>query len=366
MISRLRTPAIGAGEAVGDRLHALHRDRRAGVERALHRIRAGRLYADDSRARSLRRHRDRDPGDESAAADAHDEQISVGEVIEHLERARSVARDHPVVVVRMEEIRAVTVLYLLHERTETQHVRREHDLGAVAARRLDLRLRRGLRHRDGDLRADRAAGVCDRLGGVPGAHRHDAVRALLRGEAEDRVHRAAGLERARPLEVLGLEEGSCANALAKRAAREQRAFWRCGRRRPRGRARRPRWRRSEHPPEALARLWAGSRSTRARASRRGRSRRQPRASWTASRPSASRGDFGSHVYAKYAMTSACTGMSSWKRCASVPSSACHAGAVDRDMAERQGDEEEEIATGSHALQCLSWGPLGFEPRTSRL
>ena len=122
----------------------------------------------------------------------------------------------------MEEIGAVAVLYLLDERAQAQHVGREDDLRAVAARRLDLRLRRGLRHGDGHLRADGAAGVRDGLGGVAGAHRHDPVRTLLGGQAEDRVHGAPRLERARPLEVLGLEERSRADPVAQGATREQR------------------------------------------------------------------------------------------------------------------------------------------------
>jgi hypothetical protein len=44
----------------------------------------------------------------------------------------------------------------------------------------------------------------------------------LRGaEAQDRVHGAARLERARALEVLGLEEGFGADPLAERSAREE-------------------------------------------------------------------------------------------------------------------------------------------------
>src|SRR6185503_17945552 len=132
------------------------------------------------------------------------------------------ARDHPVVVERMKEVRALALLYLLDQRTQAQHVGREDDLGAVAARRLDLGLRRGLRHSDRDLGPDRATGVRDRLCRVTGAHRHDPIGALGGGKAQDRVDGAARFERPRALEVFGLEEGSGADALTERPAREER------------------------------------------------------------------------------------------------------------------------------------------------
>ena len=51
-----------------------------------------------------------------------------------------------------------------------------------------------------------ARGPGDRLAVVPGARRDDAAAALLRRQLRDRVVRAADLERARALQVLGLEQ----------------------------------------------------------------------------------------------------------------------------------------------------------------
>ena len=82
----------------------------------------------------------------------------------------------------------------------------ELDRAVVGAGRLHLRHRRVLGHEDrrGDP-ASRAAQAtaCPWL---PGARRHDAGLALLGVSLGDRVVRAADLERAGPLEVLGLEQ----------------------------------------------------------------------------------------------------------------------------------------------------------------
>ena len=97
-------------ETIGDGLHLLHGNGRARVQRAPHRVRAGGLDPDDARTRAFRGDRDRDAGDQTAAADAHDEQIRLRQVVEHLQRARPVAGDHPVVVVRVKKVGALTLL----------------------------------------------------------------------------------------------------------------------------------------------------------------------------------------------------------------------------------------------------------------
>ena len=132
------------------------------------------------------------------------------------------AGDHRVVVVGVEEIRARLVLQLPDELAQAGHVLREADLGTVAPRRVDLQLRRALGHGDRDLRARRLGRVRDRGRGVPRAHRHDAFRTLLLGQARKREHRPAGLERARALEELSLEIRRRADPLAESAAGEHR------------------------------------------------------------------------------------------------------------------------------------------------
>ena len=128
-------------------------------------------------------------------------------LLRELEPDRSLAGDHARVLEGVHERRAGARDVLLRGRDSAFEARaRQLDLASVGARRLDLRHRRVLGHEDrgGDARLPRGPG--DRLPVVAGARGHDARRALLRRERRDRVVRAADLEGARALEVLGLEQ----------------------------------------------------------------------------------------------------------------------------------------------------------------
>src|SRR5439155_596731 len=122
----------------------------------------------------------------------------------------------------MKEVRAGPRADLFHSCGELGDVRREDDLRAVTARRVDLRLWRTPRPHDGDAHVRARRRESDRLGGVPRAHGHDPARPLLLGEARHREGGSAGLERSGALEVLGLQVRVRADPLSKRAAREQR------------------------------------------------------------------------------------------------------------------------------------------------
>ena len=98
----------------------------------------------------------------------------------------------------------------------------EHDLGAEAARALDLDRRREARHHDRRRDAHALGVVRDRLRVVAGRDREHAVRALVGGELRHLVERAALLERRRELQVLELEEDVAAGELGQRARRQAR------------------------------------------------------------------------------------------------------------------------------------------------
>ena len=181
----------------------------AGVEALLHR-RAGRgLDADDLDPRAQRLDRDRDAGDEPAASDRHQHRLQVGLLLEQLERDRALARDHRLVVERMDGDQAALLLDL--ERVGVglvEIVAEENDLGAVLARVRNLDQRRSPRHDDGrrDALARRVVG--DRLRVVARGGGDDAALARRGRELQDLVEGAALLEGAGHLQVLELEAGA--------------------------------------------------------------------------------------------------------------------------------------------------------------
>src|SRR6185503_9985333 len=92
----------------------------------------------------------------------------------------------------------------------------EDDLGAVAAHRRELRLRRGGRHHDDARRPELARRPCHRLRVIAGRDRDETSRPLGVGEARHLVERAARLERADLLEVLALEREIAAGEFGER------------------------------------------------------------------------------------------------------------------------------------------------------
>src|SRR5207244_5225664 len=79
----------------------------------------------------------------------------------------------------------------------------------------------GLPRRDDTRTAAGTGRDGDSLGRISSAHRHDSAVALLARQLRDRVDRAAGLERAGALEILGLEIRDRPYALGQRSARKE-------------------------------------------------------------------------------------------------------------------------------------------------
>ena len=114
------------------------------------------------------------------------------------------------------------------------------DLGTERLGALDLGDRRGSGHEDLAGHAARAGGEGQGLGVVAGARRHHAPRAALLPQRRELAQRAADLERAGALQVLGLQDDLAAAVVGQRRARQDRRVARDGRRSRRGRARPPR------------------------------------------------------------------------------------------------------------------------------
>ena len=116
------------------------------------------------------------------------------------------AGDDVRIVERMDEREAALVAQGLHALEGLADVGPvQHDLGAVAQARLDLRTDRARGHHDDAMNARLRRRPRVRLGGVAGRQGDDAGVPLRRGQRRHAGQRAARLERAGLLEVLRLE-----------------------------------------------------------------------------------------------------------------------------------------------------------------
>ena len=194
--------------------------RRASGER---RARRG-LDADDADLGPQCVERDRDPCREPAAADGdHHGRRPVGELLGELEPERPLAGDDARVLEGVHERGSGLLRAGECERGRlVEALARQLDLGPVAPSGVDLRHGRGLGDEDRRGDAGLARRPRNRLPVVPGARRDDAGGALVRGELRDRVERAPDLERACPLEVLGLEQHRPAREAREGLRREHR------------------------------------------------------------------------------------------------------------------------------------------------
>ena len=129
-----------------------------------------------------------------------------GHLLGNLQPDRPLARDHTLVLVRVDERRPAR-LGVGERRGERLLEVRALELrdAAVALGRLDLGHRRVLRHEDRRLDPGLARGPRDRLAVVARACRDDAGPPLAIRERGDLGDGAADLERARSLQVLGLD-----------------------------------------------------------------------------------------------------------------------------------------------------------------
>ena len=133
--------------------------------------------------------------------------VEVGHILEKLQRRRALPGDDVRMVERRDDGQAALVGQLPRNRfAVARQPVVEHDLCAIAARRVDLDLRRVRRHDDGRGDAQHLGRQRQPLRVIARRKRHDAALALLRRQLRERVVRAAKLERARALQVFALEE----------------------------------------------------------------------------------------------------------------------------------------------------------------
>ena len=157
--------------------------------------------------------REGDPAGQSAAADRHDDLRQVGDVLEQLETERALPGDDVEVVEGVHEghpglvgAGAGRLDGVVDRRARGVDDRPER--GAP----LGLGERRARGHEDLARDAAHTRGMRQRPGVVAGAARGDPAGAAV-AERRELAQRAADLERARPLQALGLEHDLAARAL---------------------------------------------------------------------------------------------------------------------------------------------------------
>ena len=174
----------------------------------------------DLRLDMLGRHRD--PGNDPAAADRHDDAIETGLVFEHLDADRALPGDDLVVVIGVDEDVALLLDHRLGGHLAVgQCLARKHDLGAMRPRALDLGRRRRLRHDDDRRDAELARVIGNRLRVVAGRHGDHPARPLGRGQIGHLVEGAAILERTGDLQVLEFDVDLRAGDLRELVGMEQ-------------------------------------------------------------------------------------------------------------------------------------------------
>ena len=185
-----------------------------------------------------------------------------------LDADAGLAADHVGVVEGVDELEPVGGRRLAGERDAgVDRLAAADDLALEGADRLDLADRRRLRHVDAAGQALGAGGVGERLRVVAGAAGDDA-RALPRPDRVELRERAADLEAAGPLQVLGLEHDLAADLAAEAARRHRRrlADELAAKRRGRSGARRGRatggWLEARPSDRSATRSRAPARSTR--------------------------------------------------------------------------------------------------------
>ena len=162
---------------------------------------------------------------QAAAADGDEQDVERAAVLEQLERRRPLAGHHALVVVGVHRDQPALLDQRGEQRLAVLPVAvEEHDLGAVAAGRRELPGRCVVGHQDHRRDLVQPRGERQRLGVVAGGHGRDAARALGGRHRGHRVVRAAELERAHALEVLGLQQDARrARRLVERAAGDHRS-----------------------------------------------------------------------------------------------------------------------------------------------
>ena len=169
------------------------------------------LYADDLDARVDLLCAGRHAGNQSAAAGRNENHVNERQVAQDFERDGALTGHDVLIVERMDELRAGLLTDLARLGVGfVVDVARENDVRAVALRRGDLGDRRGARHDDGGLDADRACREGNALCVVACRGGNDCVQVALGVALHDLVVRAAHLEGAGLLLVFILEVDLCA------------------------------------------------------------------------------------------------------------------------------------------------------------
>ncbi len=218
-------PGTLDGDPVGDRQGRVDRDRLARRERGRERRAGVDLDADHLNFGTLGFDRDRDSADQTAAPDGHDHARQMGNLVQQFEPEPALAGHDARVVERVHERQPALVgafvgggERVVDGRPDESHLRAER------GGRLDLGDRRRLGHEHLAVDATGPGRVGNRLRVVPGAAGDDAVGALEIIERRDLGERAAELEGASPLQVLGLQRDVGAGPLGERLRAQHRGL----------------------------------------------------------------------------------------------------------------------------------------------
>ena len=161
--------------------------------------------------------------EESAPADADQEDVEIRNVFEQLERDRALTRDHVRIVVRRHERGAA---FARDRPGEFRAIHRgalvEDHFGAVFARRRDLGCRRVEGHDDDGGRAQQVRRERYALRVVAARKGHHAAGPRAGVELRDPVIGAAELERAHALQVFTLQKDARSRARVERARGDDR------------------------------------------------------------------------------------------------------------------------------------------------
>ncbi len=186
------------------------------------------LGTEDTRRAVTAAHGDGRPGEETAAAHRRHHDVELGHVLEELERRRALSGDDVGMVVGRDQRAAGACQHLRRGRLPRRLVRLAlDDVAAVLIHRAPLHGVGVPRHDDVRRDAAHARRQRQRLGVVARAVGHDARRRHLVGELEQRVGRAAELERTDLLQVLTFEEQRTSRHLIDRPTRDDRRTASC-------------------------------------------------------------------------------------------------------------------------------------------
>ena len=213
-------PRQQAGLAYRDALG--QRSRRAGhlgaLEQRVHGRKVLGLHTDDLDAGPQSARGGGDAGNQPAAADGDAQAVDIGMRSEHLQRDRALPGDHRGIVVRMHHRQAALGRHPGGLGLGViEAVAAQDDLGAEAARALDLHRGREARHHDYRRHAHPLRVVRHALRVIAGRYRDHTAPALVFGQRQQPVQRTALLEAGGELEVLELEVHLGAGNLRQRA-----------------------------------------------------------------------------------------------------------------------------------------------------